>query len=119
MQSAMFVLARITEPGIQSLMRTIVKVSTQFPKIGERFWEIGPGKMWSEMADYLRDQDRRGALKVPDPELASAQFQGLVSGPYFLPTLFTGRSRWTTAEAEETAARAVEVFLAAHSRDPD
>ncbi|MBT5265117.1 MAG: TetR/AcrR family transcriptional regulator [Rhodospirillaceae bacterium] len=114
LQAAKFMLVRITEPGIQSLMRTIIKESTQFPEIGQRFWEIGPGHMWVRITEYLREQHRLGVLNVPDPELSSAQFQGLVAGPHFLATLFTGRSRWSAADADRTAERAVEIFLASH-----
>lgn len=112
--AAKFVLNKIMDPRAQSVMRTITGNTAAFPEMGQRFWSIGPGNMAAQITDYLRARHEAGELEVPDPRLAAAMFQGMVAGPTFLPTLFTGSSPWTAADIDRIARTATRIFLAAH-----
>lgn len=112
--AAKFVLNKIMDPRMQSVMRTIVGNSAAFPEMGQRFWSIGPGNMAGQVTDYLAAQHEAGVLSVPDPRLAAGMFQGMVAGPTFLPMLFTGASPWTAEDIDTIATTATRVFLAAH-----
>lgn len=109
-----FLLSKVTEPRLQSLMRAIVAQVTAFPEMGREFWSIGPGNFRNVVADYLRIQDAAGILWVQDPVLAASQFQGLVAGPQFLPMIFTGNSEFSDAESERVIEAGVAIFLAGH-----
>lgn len=107
-------LTKVVDPRFQSVMRTIIGETSAFPEMGERFWAIGPGHMRADVADYLRRQDAAGVLRVPDPDLSAAMFQGMAAGPQFLPMMFTGSGQWP-ADAIDTIARAAtDLFIAAH-----
>jgi len=112
--AAKFVLNKIMDPRMQSVMRTIVGNTAAFPEMGQRFWSIGPGNMAAQVTDYLAAQHAAGVLSVPDPRLAAGMFQGMVAGPTFLPMLFTGSSPWTAADIDYLARTATRLFLAAH-----
>lgn len=112
--SAKFMLSKVMDPRLQSVMRTIVAESSPFPEMGTRFWDIGPGHMRVDVTDYLRAQDAAGVLSVPDPELSAAMFQGMVAGPQFLPMIFTCSSKWPAEDIDRIARTATEMFLVAH-----
>lgn len=112
--AAKFVLNKIMDPRMQSVMRTIVGNTAAFPEMGQRFWSIGPGNMAAQIAGYLEAQHAAGVLSVPDPLLSAGMFQGMVAGPTFLPTLFTGGSPWTAEDIDYIARTATATFLAAH-----
>lgn len=112
--AAKFVLNKIMDPRVPSVMRTIVGNTAAFPEMGQRFWSIGPGNMAAQITEYLAAQHEAGVLAVPDPRLSAAMFQGMVSGPTFLPTLFTGSSPWTAADIDYIARTATRLFLAGH-----
>jgi TetR/AcrR family transcriptional regulator of autoinduction and epiphytic fitness len=111
---ARFVLAKVLDPRMHSISRTIVSESANFPEMGQRFWAIGPGNMVQKVTEYLRQQHEAGILDVPDPRLAAGMFQSMVAGPVFLPMLYTGSSPWTARDASYLANAATRAFLAAH-----
>jgi len=112
--SAKFVLAKVMDPRMQSVMRTIAGEAAIFPEMGQRFWALGPGNMTAKITDYLRAQDAAGVLSVPDPRLSAGMFQGMVAGPTFLPMLFTGSAPWTPDDIDYIARTATAAFLVAH-----
>lgn len=115
-QAAGYLLSKIMDPNLQSVMRTIAAETAAFPEMGTRFWRLGPGNMREMLTGYLRAQDAAGTLSVPDPVLSAAMFQGMVAGPQFLPMLFTGDTVWTAQDSQRIAAVATEAFLIAHRR---
>lgn len=107
-------LSKILEPCIQITMRSIVKESIHRPEIGQKFWEIGPGRLVEALSEYIAMRAEEGVLEVDDAGLAAAQFQSMVAGPYFMPMIFTGQSRWQPEDADKIVASAVEKFMCVH-----
>lgn len=112
--AARFVLGKIMDPRMHSVMRTIIGESAAFPEMGQRFWGIGPGNMAEQLTTYLADRHAAGELSVPDPRLSAGMFQGMFAGPTFLPLMFTGSAPWGAADIDYLAETATKVFLAAH-----
>jgi AcrR family transcriptional regulator len=110
-----FLISKVTEPRLLSLMRAIVSQVTTFPEMGREFWATGPGNFRNVVAEYLKAQHAAGTLSVPDPPLSASQFQGLMAGPQFLPLLFTGDSEYPNEESERLIAVGVAMFLAGHA----
>jgi len=60
--------------------RVVVAEAHRFPELARAFYESGPARSHAQMVAFLRDAERRGALRVPDPDLAAEQFFGLLKG---------------------------------------
>jgi TetR/AcrR family transcriptional repressor of mexJK operon len=60
------------------LYRVVLAEAGRSPEFGRAFYENGPDRMAQELAAYLREQDRAGRLRVPEPRLTAEQFIGAV-----------------------------------------
>lgn len=58
--------------------RVVVAEAHRFPELARAFYESGPARSHEQMTAYLREVDRRGLLRIPDPDLAAEQFFGLL-----------------------------------------
>lgn len=85
-------LKALTTDESLSLYRAMVSEAEHFPDLAHNFFQNGPGYATSHLADYLRTQADRGLLKVPDPDLASAQFLGMIRGNIHLLAVLNGKS---------------------------
>jgi len=108
---------KLLEPEIISLFRTVLSGVTQFPELGQTYWEEGPGRAGKMLAAYLADLARRENLAMPDAGLAAMQFIGLVTGPFLIPNLLGVGKVPGPAEIERTVNRAVALFLSGLRRN--
>jgi TetR/AcrR family transcriptional repressor of mexJK operon len=113
-------LAAVAMMGVPRLLDTIergllpqtVAEAHDFPELGRKFWETGPGKLEAFVASYLADAKRRRLLQVKDPQREAARFIGLAMGPYLLPMLLGVRGRPADAEIRRDLQDVVAAFLA-------
>ena len=64
-----------------AFLRMIISESIHFPELAESFFTFGRGSARRAIVAYLRTlRDSRG-LNIPDPDLAAAQFIGLINEP--------------------------------------
>ena len=61
-------------------MRGVVLMSPHAPDVALAIYEAGPRESLRRLSAWLAEQDRRGALAVPDPEAAAEMFSGMVLG---------------------------------------
>ena len=66
-----------------SMYRILMGESPRFPELGDIFYKAGPAVVRKFLADYLAEQDKRGALHVENPALAAEQFFGMLNGCQF------------------------------------
>jgi AcrR family transcriptional regulator len=59
--------------------RMIISEGGRFPELTQGFATFGRGPVRRAVSDYLRSLHESRALKIPDPELAAAQFIGLIT----------------------------------------
>jgi TetR/AcrR family transcriptional regulator, mexJK operon transcriptional repressor len=70
----------LLSPSMLGLHRMLVAEAPRFPDLARQRHTAGLGEGVRRLADYLREQDRRGVLRVPAPDLAAQQFLGALTG---------------------------------------
>jgi TetR/AcrR family transcriptional regulator, mexJK operon transcriptional repressor len=60
-----------------AIHRVVIAEAVKFPSLARGFFESGPARAISFMADWLAEETRRGRLSVPDPAFAAEQFFNL------------------------------------------
>jgi len=113
---ALYFLESVLEAVRRQVLQRVVAESREFPELGKKFWETGPGRVEAFVAGYLADATRRGLLEVDDPARAAAGFVGQLAGLYLLPLLAGIRKRPSEAEIRRGVDDVVAGFMA--SRRP-
>ncbi len=96
----------------RQILQRVVAESREFPEVGKKFWDTGPGRIEAFLAGYLADAKRRGLLDVDDPARAAASFVGQLAGLYLLPLLAGVRKRPSEAEIRRGVDDVVAGFIA-------
>lgn len=109
-------LADVMQPQLLRMRRLLIGEADRFPDLARAWYESGPVRSSTIFATWFRALDRRGMLRVDDPQLAGQHFNWLVlsiplnkamSSPLDEP-VFTRR------ELDHYADEGVRVFLAAY-----
>lgn len=107
-----------------ALVRVVCMEAARFPQLGQRFFELGPGRGLAVLAGYLQAQIGQGALVAEDPQIMAQQFLGMIAGfPLLVGLLGMAPQLETDATRAQRIERAVHAFILAHginpgSRDP-
>jgi len=110
-------LDRVLAAVERQILQRVVAESREFPELGKKFWETGPGRIEAVVARYLADAKRRGLLDVDDPARVAASFVGQLAGLYLLPLLAGIRKRPSEAEIRRGVDDVVAGFLACRMTD--
>lgn len=62
-----------------ALHRTLMAEVSRFPELGRSFYQSGPAVILQFLADYFKEQNRRGTLKVDNPQVTAEQFISMVT----------------------------------------
>jgi AcrR family transcriptional regulator len=100
----------------RQILQRVVAESREFPEVGKKFWETGPGRIEAFVAGYLADAKRQGLLDVDDPARVAASFVGQLAGLFLLPLLAGIRKRPSEPEVRRGVDDVVAGFIA--SRRP-
>jgi len=100
----------MTSPEGIALYRAMVAEAPHFPDLAHTFMQNGPSRASAHLADYFRDYAKKEGLKISDPDLAAAQFMGMVRGNVHLLAVFTGQ-RPSKQKIRTIVTTAVEMFL--------
>lgn len=109
-------LRRVLEMVNRRVFQRVVADCREFPELGRKFWESGPGRIEGRLARYLEDAKRRGALDVDDPAGAAARLVGQLTGLYVVPMLAGVRGRPSEAQIRRDVDDLVAGFLASVRR---
>ncbi len=110
-------LAAVMKPELLQLRRLIIGEARRFPALGRVFYEQGPGRTITALADVLRRLADKGQLQLDDPLHAAEQLNWLiVAAPLNQAMLLGGDEPLTPVQLEHHADAAVRVFLAAYRR---
>jgi AcrR family transcriptional regulator len=107
----------ITSPEAVSLFRTVTAEAERFPELGRTFFETGPKCWFGSFEDYLRAQDEKGRLRVPNPAVAAKFLFSLLKDPLHLRMMLGVQSKVTEEEIEAHVKTVVDVFLEQYRRD--
>ena len=108
---AMHGLRRVTESIQRRILQRVVAESNEFPELGRKFWEEGPGRIQAVLARYLEEATRQGVLTVGDPAQVAELLVGQITGLYLLPMLAGVRKRPTEDEMRRDVDRVVAGFM--------
>jgi AcrR family transcriptional regulator len=100
----------------RQVLQRVLAEAREFPELGKKFWDTGPGRFEAFLAAYLTDAKRRGVLAVDDPARAAASFVGQLAGLYLLPVLAGVRKRPSEAEVRRGVDDVVAGFVAFRPR---
>jgi TetR/AcrR family transcriptional regulator, mexJK operon transcriptional repressor len=98
-----------------ALVRVVSMESPKFPQLGERFYELGPGRGLGYLGTYLEAQIKRGRLMKEDPILMADHLISLITGGFARWKILGIRSHVSPKERERRIEAAVKVFLRAYS----
>lgn len=94
-------------------LRVVIMMSPTAPDIARAIYDGGPGESLRRLSAWLRDQDRKGLLTVPDPDHAAEMFSGMALGHGHLRSLLDVEHPALDdlpARARETARRFIRAF---------
>ena len=74
-------------PDTILLARIVIAEGDRFPFLRERYDEFGRRLAKEALSRFLAGLTKRGALSIPDPDLAALQFVGLVKDPLWWPVI--------------------------------
>lgn len=94
----------LARPRMIALMRAVIAESPRFPELRERTFDFGTLPVLAALGRFLRAEHAAGAADIDDPDVASAQFLGMIASAIFWPRLVHGT--WTISDEEQL--RAVE-----------
>lgn len=106
-------------PKTLGIYRVIIAEGPRFPELVRAFIESGPLPFRKMLAEFFEAANRRGTLKVPNPQLAAHQLVWLVRGPLYLQRMLnlSGISDEEPG-VEETVNGAVDMFMKGYAPDP-
>jgi TetR/AcrR family transcriptional repressor of mexJK operon len=104
-------------PSSLALHRIIIAEAPRFPNLTRAIFSSGPDRAITSLAAHLAEADRRGLLRVPDPERSAEQFFGMVNGFSQLRALMLVRSDVDEGCLRQTVDYAVATFIRAHRPD--
>lgn len=93
--------------------RVMIGQGSQFPEMVETFKAAGPEPVIKSVADYLRYQDERGSLRVPDPMLTADLFLHMVKGEAHSHALLS--LPYPDAEHDRVIGEVVRIMMAAYA----
>jgi TetR/AcrR family transcriptional regulator, mexJK operon transcriptional repressor len=110
-------LRRILAAVRRQFLQRVVAESREFPELGRKFWENGPGRIQGALTLYLEDAKRRRTLRVDDPARDAARLVGQITGLYLLPLLAGIRNPPSEAEIRRDVDEIVGEFVASRRRE--
>ncbi len=107
------VVAHMTRPRFQALIRLVIAENVRFPEITSIYFAAGKEPAVGRLSTWLAEEARAGRLAVDNPTLAAQQFFGSIKEPLFWPRLL---GLETLHEPGIVIENAVTIFLARYGR---
>ena len=105
----------VLEPTVLRLRRLIISEVERFPKLGQYYFDEGPGRGIEALAELFLEYREKGLLHFDDARNAAAHFTWLViSSPLNMVMLLGEHGRPSSEEIELVIDDAIRIFLAAH-----
>jgi len=106
-----FILARACAPDVASLFRIVANDARRFPDLAARIRGDTKVQLENAVAHYLRNQIRRGTLRIADPACAAALFVQMVCAELRECLLFGSLKEITKLDHKLHLALVVDIFL--------
>jgi TetR/AcrR family transcriptional regulator, regulator of autoinduction and epiphytic fitness len=104
----------IRDPNIRSLFRVMIAEVPRFPELGEQLYYRGKAPYLARVEDFLKKANLVGSLKVPDVQIATRQFLGMINDIVFWPYLLVNGLPDDDSEAQKIVQQAAQVICLAY-----
>ena len=104
----------ILNPTVLAIKRMLIAEGER-SNIGKLYYERGPRNGWLKIANMLQKAIDRKELAVDDPWTAAMHLRGLLEAGLYEMRLFGAINKVTPKQINETAEKAINVFLRAYS----
>ena len=108
----------LNRPRMEDLIRAVIAESQRFPELRERTFNFGTLPVFAALGRYLRAENAAGSANVDDPDVAAAQFLGMISTVVFWPRLVHGNWSLTEEETRKVVDEAVRTIVARYAAAP-
>ncbi|RCS21902.1 TetR/AcrR family transcriptional regulator [Phyllobacterium salinisoli] len=98
-------------PALIGIYRIAVTEANRFPDLVKSFYEQGPGRATSRLAEVLEVANERREIRTDDCLRVAGHFVGMIRDNLHLQVLLGLRPPPSKEEAQEAVRSAVEVFL--------
>ena len=98
-------------PTLIGIYRIAVTEANRFPDLVKAFYEQGPGRAASRLAEVLEAAGRRGEVSVNDCSRAAGHFVGMIRDNLHLQVVLGLRPPPSSREVNAAVESAVEIFL--------
>ncbi|MHA6644775.1 TetR/AcrR family transcriptional regulator C-terminal domain-containing protein [Mesorhizobium sp. A623] len=98
-------------PSLIGVYRIALSEANRFPDLVKTFYEQGPGRATSRLAEILEEAGKRGEIKTGDCPRMADQFVGMIRDNLHLQVVLGLRPPPSAEEAREAVESAVEIFL--------
>lgn len=98
-------------PTLIGIYRIAVTEANRFPDLVKSFYEQGPGRATSRLAEVLEVANKRGEIRTDDCSRAAGHFVGMIRDNLHLQVVLGLRAAPSKKEMREAVGSAVEVFL--------
>ncbi len=98
-------------PPVVGIYRIAVTEANRFPELVKAFYEQGPGRTTSRLAEVLELARARGDIRAGNSERLAEHFVGMIRDNLHLQVVLGLRPAPSQEEVHEAVGSAVEVFL--------
>jgi AcrR family transcriptional regulator len=104
----------ITSRRAVAMQRVIFREVDRLPEVGRIFFQNGPKRHITKLADYLREATAERKLRVDDPIGAALLFMSIVKAPFHLHQLCGLIETPPPAAIDRAVKEGVDIFLRAY-----
>lgn len=104
----------MTRPEMIAQVRMVTAATGKFPRLGQVFYDAGPGYGVRFLSGHLATLVEKGQLVIGNKELAAQQFVEMCKAGLFNKILFAAVDSLTPEEIDRSVDKAVEVFVYAY-----
>jgi AcrR family transcriptional regulator len=101
----------ISEPELISNTRVAIGTAGS-SHLGAELYQLGPRRLWGEIAEALQKHINNGQLDAPSAEIAALHLKGLLEAGFNEPALFGADP---LVSKDEAVARALDAYFKAYS----
>ncbi|MBR1245603.1 TetR/AcrR family transcriptional regulator [Bradyrhizobium sp. AUGA SZCCT0169] len=98
-------------PTLIGIYRIAVTEANRFPDLVKSFYEQGPGRATSRLAEVLEAANKRGEIRTDDCSRMAGHFVGMIRDNLHLQVVLGLRAAPSDREIQAAVGSAVEVFL--------
>jgi TetR/AcrR family transcriptional repressor of mexJK operon len=101
-------------PDTLDLFRLVAAEGAAFPELAEMLFLCAHQPLRRRLAEYLRELDGRGCLRIADTDTAAQHFLGMLKGELYLRSLLGLQPRPSEEEKESLIRSAVDLLFRAY-----